>query len=105
MIQAPGMHGRAAAGHCTCSSEKQADGSMFGNSVHVCARVYCACIFSVCTSIFLALFLHPSSPFPALFAFLLFSPVSFPHFSSHTGSVRQIKISVRCSEELWTPGP
>jgi len=36
MIQAAGMHGRAAAGHCTCSAKKQADWCMFGKSFNTC---------------------------------------------------------------------
>lgn len=49
MIQAPGMHGRAAAGHCTCNSEKTSWG------VHVQSMYVCVLHkhFSVCTRTFL----------------------------------------------------
>lgn len=50
MIQAAGMYGSAAAGHCTCSSEKQADGCKFRKlSVHLSVCVVYICMhFSVC---------------------------------------------------------
>lgn len=81
MIQVTGTHGRAAAGHCTCSSEKQPDACMFENlllHVYVCVQHMCmhSCMCTV--RLFFLIpnshsFLHPSSLFPSNSTFILFS--------------------------------
>ena len=93
-------------------------GACSGTSMHACVCVcVCVCVVQAYLCVhkyfFLirqtpALSLHPSSLFAAMFTFLGFFFSSlwlFPHFCSHTGSVRRIKISVRCSEEHPCCGP
>lgn len=94
MIQAAGMYGSAAAGHCTCSSEKQADGCKFRKlSVHLSVRVVYICMhFSVCMvnqSFSDIKFLPPPPVFPELF---LSEPLLFllSYFSS--ARIKQVEL-------------
>lgn len=93
MIQAPGMRGRAAAGHCTCSATKTSWRlHVQSRHVDVCARIYL--IHQTPT---LSFWQPPSSPrssFPAIFTSLPFIFFLFPHFCSHTSGNRQIIKSV-----------
>lgn len=82
MIQAPGMHSRAAAVHCTCSAEK---------TRHMLACILCEAFFHTSNPL-LCTWLLPLS-FPAV----LTSPFFFLSYS-HMSINRQNKISQLCPE-------
>lgn len=100
MIQTPGMHGRTAAGHCTCSSKKNhAEGCKFGQCMCMCVVCEwfngCARTFLIhqIPSLLLATLLSVSRHFylPAPF----FPPLLFPHMQ------QKENWSLRCLEEQW----
>lgn len=87
MIQAPGMRGRAAAGHCTCSATKTS-WRLHVQSRHVDVR---ARIYLIHQTPTLSFWQPPSQPshssFPAIFTSLPF--FFFFFFCSHTSALTQ----------------
>lgn len=117
MIQAAGMYGSAAAGHCTCSSEKQADGCKFRKlSVHLSVCVVYICMhFSVCMvnqsfsdikffPTFLLFFSQNQASWTSVRCFGLNRKVS-PTFSKHKRTVwASPQAPYLCSDNLKTLG-